>query len=150
MDRRIPPPVLAVLFIAIAWGADRLLPGLRIGFAGQAVLAATLAGLGVGCVLAGVLALRSARTTLNPLHPELASRLVVAGIYRRTRNPMYLGLLLVLAAWVVHLGQPAALLLLPAWVGWITRFQIGPEEAALRRLFGATFAAYCLKVRRWI
>ena len=63
---------------------------------------------------------------------------------------MYLGLLVLLAAWAAFLGQALALLVLPLWIAYISRFQIEPEEAALRRLFGASYTVYCGKVRRWI
>ena len=150
METRIPPPVVALVLCALAWGADRLLPQARIALPGQGAVAVLLLGLGIASILAGVLAFHAAKTTVNPLHPERATALVVLGIYRHTRNPMYFGLLWVIAAWVVWLGQPAGLLALPAWVSFIERFQILPEEAAMHRLFGASFAAYCQKVRRWI
>ncbi len=150
MDTRIPPPLFAILLAAASWLADRYLPDARVALPWQAEVVIVLLALGLACMLSGVLAFRIARTTVDPMHPERASHLVVSGIYRRTRNPMYLGLLTLLAAWAVFLGQPAALVTLPVWVWYIGRFQIQPEEAALRRLFGAAYVAYCSKVRRWI
>jgi protein-S-isoprenylcysteine O-methyltransferase Ste14 len=150
METRVPPPLVALLFGALMWGADRALPVARLGFTGQEPLAWLLLGAGIGVTLSGMLAFRAARTTVDPIHPERASQLVVNGIYRFTRNPMYLGLLLDLGAWAVYLGQPAVLLALPLWVLYIDRFQIRPEEAAMHRLFGAAYSAYCLRVRRWI
>jgi protein-S-isoprenylcysteine O-methyltransferase Ste14 len=150
MELRLPPPLFALLLGALMWGVDRLLPAVRVAFPGQVPFAFVLLGLGIGCTLAGMLAFRAARTTIDPRYPDRASQLVVAGIYRFTRNPMYLGLLLDLAAWTVYLGQASALLALPLWVWFIGRFQIRPEEAAMHRLFGAAYAAYCLRVRRWI
>lgn len=150
METRLPPPLLALLLAALMWLADRALPVPDIGASWREPLALLLLGAGVGCTLAGMIAFRAARTTFDPLHPGRATQLVTGGIYRRTRNPMYLGLLLDLLAWAVYLGQPAALLALPLWVWYIERFQIRPEEAALHRLFGAAYAAYCLRVRRWI
>lgn len=119
-------------------------PSLRMA----AALALGSAGLGVG--IAGVLAFRRARTTVNPWRPERASALVDTGIYRHTRNPMYLGLLLGLLGWAVYLGSLLALLLALAFVPWMNRFQIGPEERALERIFGDDFAAYRRRVRRWL
>ena len=150
MDTRIPPPLVALALIALVWWADRALPGMRLAFAGQGAVAALFAALGVACALAGVLALRSAGTTVSPFDPDRSTQLVVAGIYTRTRNPMYLGLLLAITGFVVWRGQPLGLLALPALVLFITRFQIRPEEAALHRRFGAVFAAYCQRVRRWL
>lgn len=150
METRIPPPVVAILLAAVCWWLDRALAQVRIALPAQTECALVLLALGLACMLSGVLAFRIAKTTVDPMHPERASQLVVSGIYRRSRNPMYLGLLLLLAAWVVFLGQPFALIALPVWVWYIGRFQIAPEEAALRRRFGASYVAYCASVRRWI
>lgn len=150
MDTRIPPPVVALVLAACAWGLDSLMPELRRAFPWQTEVASVLLVVGLAGMLSGVLAFRIAKTTVDPLHPERAAQLVVSGIYRRTRNPMYLGMLLLLAAWAVYLGQPLALITLPFWVWFIGRFQIRPEEAALRRLFGSSYVAYCSTVRRWI
>jgi protein-S-isoprenylcysteine O-methyltransferase Ste14 len=150
METRIPPPVLALALAALAWWLDRWVPQARLAFPWQTEGALVLLATGLACMLSGVLAFRSARTTVDPMHPERASQLVVSGIFRRSRNPMYLGLLFLLVAWAVFLGQPLALITVPVWVAYITRFQIAPEEAALRRLFGASYVVYCGKVRRWI
>ena len=150
MDTRIPPPLVALALAVCGWALGRSGVAPQIVFWGQAELAIILLAGGLSCMISGVLAFRIAGTTVNPLRPELASQLVVSGIYRRTRNPMYLGLLGVLAAWAVCLGQPLALLMLPVWVWYIGRFQIQPEEAALHRLFGSSYTAYCGKVRRWV
>lgn len=151
MDNRIPPPLVATLFGLLACFAARHLPGTleltiewRIGLA----LAVLLAGVAV-CV-AGVLSFRHARTTVNPLKPETASALVSSGVYRYTRNPMYLGFATVLIAWSIFLAWPPALLGVLGFVIYMNRFQIGPEERALASLFGSEFAQYCKQVRRWL
>jgi protein-S-isoprenylcysteine O-methyltransferase Ste14 len=63
---------------------------------------------------------------------------------------MYLGFLLLLAAWAVWLTHPLALLTVPVFVGYMNRFQIRPEEAALTARFGEEFIAYTRRVRRWV
>ncbi len=150
METRIPPPILAIVLASLAWGLDRWVPQARWEFPFQAELVVVLLAFGLSCMLSGVLAFHRAKTTVDPMHPERASQLVVSGIYLRSRNPMYLGLLVLLAAWAAFLGQALALLVLPLWIAYISRFQIEPEEAALRRLFGASYTVYCGKVRRWI
>jgi protein-S-isoprenylcysteine O-methyltransferase Ste14 len=82
--------------------------------------------------------------------PEAASSLVVAGIYRVTRNPMYLGFLLILLGWAAWLSNVLALLPLAGFVIYMNVFQIRPEERALEALFGPEFEAYKKQVRRWI
>ena len=106
--------------------------------------------LGVACSLLGVAAFRRARTTVNPLTPDASTALVTTGIYRVTRNPMYLGFLLLLLAEIVWLANPAALLVVPAFILYLNRYQISPEEGALRARFGSEYFSYAAQVRRWI
>lgn len=101
-------------------------------------------------MLSGVMAFRRARTTVNPLNPEAATALVIVGVYRYTRNPMYVGLATMLVGWAVYLAAPLALLGPPIFVLFIARFQIVPEERALAEKFGREFADYRKKVRRWL
>jgi len=125
-------------------------PALDFALPGRERIAAMffIAALVVG--LSAVLGFRRAKTTLNPLQPETASALVVRGVYRWTRNPMYLAMLLVLIAWACIVSNWAALAMLPLFVIYLNRFQIGAEERALRARFGAEFENYCRKVRRWL
>ncbi len=102
-------------------------------------------------LLAGSLeAFRRTGTTVNPLDPAQASALVTSGPNAVTRNPMYVGMTGLLAAHGVVRGGWRTALPVAAFVGVIDRFQIRPEEAALRDHFGDDFDAYCRRVRRWI
>ncbi|MEB0160908.1 isoprenylcysteine carboxylmethyltransferase family protein, partial [Pseudomonas sp. AH2 (2023)] len=89
------------------------------------------------------------RTTVNPLRPDKAAALVSGGVYRVTRNPMYVGMMLLLVAWAVYLDSAWVLAGPVAFVAYITRFQIAPEERVLRAKF-ADFDAYAARVRRWL
>ncbi len=151
LETRIPPPlVLLVVAAAMWWLAQPLgeMPfprELRLG------AATVLAVLGCVILVAGVAAFRRARTTVNPMRPHQASALVEHGIYRHTRNPMYLGDALLLLGWGVYLAAPlAALAGAAAFVLYIDRFQIAAEERALEAAFGADYAAYRTRVRRWL
>lgn len=151
LENRIPPPLVASVFGLLIWFAARQWPGsmeLAIEWRLSAALAVLLVGVGV--CLAGVLSFRRARTTVNPLKPETASALVSSGIYRYTRNPMYLGFAIALLAWSVFLAWPPALLGVLGFALYMNRFQIGPEERALAGLFGEDFSLYCRRVRRWL
>lgn len=150
LELRVPP--LAVVFVTgvLMWLVDFALPSLRIELPGRLVAAIAPALLGFLSALAGVIQFRHARTTTNPMKPDSASTLVTGGIYARTRNPMYLGFVLVLLGWGAYLQSLASILLLPAFVLYMSRFQIGPEERILTELFGEAFAAYRAKVRRWL
>jgi protein-S-isoprenylcysteine O-methyltransferase Ste14 len=96
------------------------------------------------------MAFHRARTTVNPFKPTETSTIVTAGIYRVSRNPMYLGLLFLLAGWAIMLSNVAAVAMLPAFVAYMTRIQIQPEERALQAKFGSEFTDYKGSVRRWL
>ena len=100
--------------------------------------------------LSAVFGFHRAKTTVNPLKPEASTALVTGGVYRWTRNPMYLAMLLVLIGWACIVSNWAALAILPLFVIYLNRFQIEPEERALQSRFGAEFESYRRKVRRWL
>ena len=105
---------------------------------------------GVAFDLLGLAAFRTLRTTVNPLKPERASALVTVGIYRITRNPMNVGMSLLLLAWAVCLSALLPFAGPALFVLYLTRFQIQPEERALKALFGEEYTAYAARVRRWL
>lgn len=147
---RVPPVAVTLAVGALMWGVARALPSLRFDFAGRVALAVVLV-LAAGAIgIAGLGAFRRARTTPNPLRPERATALVTRGIYRRTRNPMYVALAVALLGWAVYLGHALAPLGVALFVAWMNRCQIGPEERALARLFGEDFERYTREVRRWL
>jgi len=125
-------------------------PGLRFDFGGSVILAAALALLGLAVAAAGVAAFRRHQTTVNPFQPATASTLVERGIYRRTRNPMYVGVTLALLGYAAFLSHPLALLLVALFPAYIQVFQIAPEERALDRIFGEAYARYKERVPRWL
>ena len=91
-----------------------------------------------------------ARTSINPLQLEKSSQLVSNGIYRFTRNPMYLSLVLVLFGWNLYLGSVGALFGVVIFVGYMSKVQIRAEEQMLHKLFGEDYQRYCQRVRRWL
>lgn len=150
LELKIPPPVVTVLVGAAMWGVSRVAPSIEIPAFARVVVAIVIAVAGVVIAAAGMHLFRRAGTTVSPVKPQATSRLVTSGIYRVTRNPMYLGLLCVLVAWAVFLSSAWALLGVGAFMLYMGRFQIGPEERMLTALFGAPYKAYCSKVRRWL
>jgi protein-S-isoprenylcysteine O-methyltransferase Ste14 len=150
LELKIPPVALALVFAGAMWIASTYLPFLSATLPGRLAISVALAVAGVVFAGAGVLAFRRARTTVNPITPGNASSLVTSGVYRMSRNPMYVGLLLLLAGWAVYLSHVLAFLLLPAFVAGMTRFQIVPEERILSARFGDSFLAYTRSVRRWL
>ena len=132
------------------WATARTVPALGLALPAKPVIAGGLAAGGVLVALLGIVSFRRAKTTVNPLSPETASALVTSGIYQRTRNPMYLGMLLVLLGWAVFLANVLTVVFPVAFVVLMNRLQIVPEERALTARFGPTFTDYQSKVRRWL
>ena len=106
--------------------------------------------MGIAIILAAILTFRQLQTTINPLQPNKATSLAVSGVFRFSRNPMYLAMLLILVALSLASGALAAVFLLPGFVIYISIFQIVPEEQAMEKLFSDQYLKYCKKVRRWI
>ena len=149
LELRIPPPAVAAVAALAMWGIAAAVPhgtALPARIAGAWIIAA----LGIAIAVSGVIAFRHARTTINPTKPDASSSLVSGGVFRITRNPMYLGLLLLLFSFAIYLSSVWALPIPVLFAAYIDRFQIAPEERVLSRLFGADYATYKAKVRRWI
>lgn len=150
LELRIPPPIVALLVAAAMWGVALTTPAADVP--GPILLIATvsIALAGIATALAGVAVFRRARTTVNPLKPGTTSSLVTSGVYRFTRNPMYLGMAVVLLAWAVFLSSAWSLLGPLVFILYMTRFQIMPEERVLSSMFGAAYLDYRARVRRWL
>ncbi len=150
LNHLIPPPLIGLITL--------LLIGLMAHFGPETpcrhplltALALLLALFGLSIDLVSLGLFRKARTTVNPLEPEKASQLVTGGLYKISRNPMYLGMLLIILGWAAYQGVFIGLIPVIAFVLYITRFQIIPEERALIRRFGDEYRAYMHRVRRWI
>src|SRR5215208_7891980 len=136
LELKIPPVGVGLVTMALMWLASWLVPALTVPFPRHQVMAGCIAATGAVISGLGVALFRLAKTTVNPMKPESSSSLVQSGIYRLTRNPMYLGFFLVLMAWAVYLSNALAFLILPVFIAYMNRFQIEPEERALRALFG--------------
>lgn len=150
LELKIPPAVVGLVVGTAMWASARLGPVCNFALPANLLIAAILASAGVVIAVLGVAAFRRARTTVNPLQPENATSLVVTGIYRQTRNPMYLGMLLVLLGWAVLLANALAFVIAALFIPLMNRLQIRPEEKILTARFGAAFTDYQSAVRRWI
>ncbi len=150
LEHRIPPPAVFLLIASGMWLAGEFAPVVEIDRTLRLGLAAAFAALGGVAGGLGFRAFGRASTTIDPVHIDRVSALVTTGIYRITRNPMYLALTLLLCAWACCLGFSWALLGPPSFVAFITRFQIMPEERVLTAMFGGAYADYRRSVRRWI
>jgi protein-S-isoprenylcysteine O-methyltransferase Ste14 len=150
LELKVPPPIVTLVVAFLMWLTPAVAGIVQIPYSLRVFLAVALVCVGQGISIAGMVAFRRAKTTVNPIKASSASSLVIQSVYRYTRNPMYVGLLLTLLAWAVFLANPLAVLWVAVYVLYITRFQIIPEERALASLFGAEYEAYKGKVRRWV
>lgn len=150
LELKVPPPLVLIVAALLMFAAATLTPSLTFSLPGNSVWAALIAVLGIAVAGAGVAAFRRAKTTVNPMRVHETSSLVTNGVFRISRNPMYVGMLLLLVAWAVHLANAAAILGLPLFVLYIARFQIAPEERSLQALFGEAFVAYTKATRPWL
>lgn len=150
MELRIPPLFLVFLFAVFMLALRGALPGASVPLAGLVPVASALALAGALVCALGLLTFRRARTTVNPMEPNRASLLVRNGIYRYSRNPMYLGFALLLLAWGLYLANFVSIACVGLFVFYIDRYQIVPEERALASRFGGDYAHYKGAVRRWV
>jgi protein-S-isoprenylcysteine O-methyltransferase Ste14 len=150
LELKVPPVALWAAFAAAIVAVSRGLPAASLPFPGQRALAIGLFVLGVAVAVAGVVEFRRARTTVNPMAPERARAVVRSGVYRVTRNPMYLGMAAALAGVAAWGASLPGIVLVAGFCAYMTRYQIEPEERALLAVFGAEFADYRASVRRWL
>lgn len=149
LELRVPPLALTLVVALAMTAVAQVLPAAAAG-PWRLAAAVVLGFAGTAVALAGVAAFRRHRTTVNPLDPLRSSTLVSTGIYRHSRNPMYLGFLLALTGWALFLGSWASAAFLPGFIAYLTRFQIRPEERALTERFEQAFLDYRRSVRRWL
>ncbi|MDK1309721.1 methyltransferase family protein [Pseudoalteromonas ardens] len=150
LDTRIPPLVVLLLHLILSWGLAQLFGRVELSEAIRLCGAFLLSSVGVGVALAGVIAFRRHKTSVDPVHIDKASTLVTSGIYRITRNPMYVGFLCLLLAFNWYLAAPVGGLAALIFIGYLTRFQIKPEERFLLNCYGQAYRDFLATTRRWL
>jgi len=150
LETKVPPPLVMLVLAAAMWLVALATPA----FAFRTPLSEFVAG---SIALAGLLLnaypkilFKRAGTSINPMRPRAATNLVTSGVYRYTRNPMYVGHALILLGVAIYLCNELSFLALPLHILYITRFQIQPEERALSTRFPQEYAAYVSAVPRWV
>ena len=150
LESRIPPPLVMVFMGAAAWAWAHYLPTLSFRLPFHTIIATVLAVAGLALNGLPKVAFGRAGTTVNPLRPAAATHLVTSGVYRYSRNPMYLGQAVMLFGWGVFLHNGVGFMAIPAFVLYISRFQIIPEERHLLARFGDEYTTFCQKSPRWL
>ncbi|WP_419238407.1 methyltransferase family protein [Photobacterium leiognathi subsp. mandapamensis] len=149
MSLRVPPPILLLLLILGMYLLSRFYPVMTFDFDGKSLFISMLCFIGVIPGFTAIIAFAKANTTIDPRYPQKTSRLVTTGIYRFTRNPMYLGLVFFLFAAAFYFSALSCFVVVPVFIWVMNNFQIEPEEAVLLAMFGEDYQHYCQTVRRW-
>lgn len=150
MKLKVPPGIIAAVCAILMWVIYKYLSWSNLHFSFPLWIPVSIAAVGGLFGLVGLIQFYTYQTSIDPHKPDKATALVSSGIYRFSRNPMYLGLLVTLIAWGIHLGSSFSFLILPLFVWYMNRFQIKPEEEILEQQFGTGYRSYKKNVRRWI
>jgi protein-S-isoprenylcysteine O-methyltransferase Ste14 len=146
----VPPPLWTVVFGVAMWALNRYWPVLTVIPEPWSRLGWYVMAIAPTAPIAAIIQFRRAHTTVNPHKPETTSTLVTSGAYSWTRNPMYLGLSILLLGWALKLGTLTPLVGPLLFIPLIQRVQIRPEEHALRAHFGEHYDQYCRRVNCWL
>lgn len=150
LDHKIPPPIIGGLIALAMWLSAAAGPHLMMSEGFRYTVTISVVLIGLAFELTAVLAFRAHRTTVNPMSPERTCSVVTTGVYRISRNPMYVGMSCMLLGLAVYLTSLLSALGPVTFMCYITHFQIKPEERVLTRLFGDDYLQYFEKVRRWL
>ena len=148
MKTKIPPPILALVLIGLIYLSSLLIVPITFNYQGS--LSALVLIMGLACVLPSFRLFAKYKTTITPLKPSEATALVTEGMYRYSRNPMYLGLLLLTISSTIWFGTWVGIIINIVFIFFINFLQIIPEEEALLTIFGEEYDDYKKNVRRWI
>ena len=142
--------IVFIVHVAAVWLVSRYIPQANVNIPGSAAITQVLGTAGVAIAILATALFRRSSTTVDPMKPETASSLVTTGVYRYSRNPMYLGLALILTAWALWKSNWGGFIFIPSFITYMTINQIKPEEQALLDNFGEEYQEYKRQVRRWI
>lgn len=144
------PPVWFLIFAGVIYATGEALPGPVYLAPGRILIAGLFIAFGFGIAIAALVQFRAKGTTYHPEDPGKTTALVTGGVYRLTRNPMYVGMALLLTALAVYLGSLLSAFFIPVFVGTLNVAQILPEERALTRLFGNEYLVFKHRTPRWL
>lgn len=150
LETKIPPAVVFIIAALLMWLVSKYLPSVDLPESVRWTIISAFLLCGVALGLLGIFSFLKENTTVDPIKPEKASSLVDTGVYKISRNPMYLALTFVLIAIAVYLNSLWSLTVVLLFMTYMTRFQIFPEERAMIKLFGDEYIDYMKRVRRWI
>ena len=148
MKTKIPPPIIALVMIAIIYLSSLIIEPITFGY--QTLISILVIVIGLTCAIPSFRLFAKYKTTISPFTPSETTALVTDGMYRYSRNPMYLGLVLLTIAATIFFGTWLGVVIVVAFIFLLNFLQILPEEEALLDIFGEEYVEYQKKVRRWI
>ena len=147
MNNKIPPPIVTLTFGLLIYFTKSVFPTFTNGLLNILSLLSLIIGLLI--LISAVSSFKKQQTTVNPIAIEKASSLVVTGIFKYSRNPMYLGMVFILIATALQFNPVGGIIFIILFVIFITKFQIIPEENIMNKLFADSFIEYKKNTRRW-
>lgn len=150
LNTKIPPPIIAIFCAIMMWMLRDFGPSINLSDNFKLSILFICIGIAIAFDLSALREFGRAKTTINPLNPQKAQSIVTSGIYKITRNPMYVGIVVLLFGFCMKFGSYIGFIFIPLFITYITIFQIIPEEIALEAKFRDEYLKYKNKVRRWI
>ena len=147
LNTKIPPPIVTLLSIVVIYFFEDIIQYSHYDLRAIGVIFLIF---GLVIIFLAVLKFIKTKTTVDPTRPEKTSNLVISGVYKLTRNPMYLGMLFLIMAYAIYNNSIFGCIVIPIFIFYINKFQIEPEEIEMRKKFGESFENYCKKVNRWL
>ena len=148
MNNKIPPPIVTLVFGLCIYLSKSFFPEFSFSILSSLSIISFIVGISV--LVTAIISFKNHETTVNPISIEKASSLVVTGIFKYSRNPMYLGMSFILLGLTLKYNLIGGLIFTGLFMLFITIFQIKPEETAMEKLFDQEWKDYVSNVRRWL
>ncbi|MEC7774430.1 MAG: isoprenylcysteine carboxylmethyltransferase family protein [Pseudomonadota bacterium] len=148
MNNKIPPPIVTLFFGLCIYFSKSFFPEFSFSILSSLSIISFIVGISV--LVTAIISFKNHETTINPISIEKASSLVVTGIFKYSRNPMYLGMSFILLGLTLKFNLIGGLIFTGLFMLFITIFQIKPEESAMEKLFDQEWKDYVCNVRRWL
>lgn len=148
MKNKIPPPIVTLFFGLCIYFSQEYFPESNLEF--LTIFSYIFFFSGFSILILAVSLFKKQNTTINPIKIENASSLITSGVFEYSRNPMYLGMVMILLGIALMFNFIGGILFTLLFAIYITKYQIRPEEEVMERLFGEDFLKYKNSVRVWL
>ena len=145
---KIPPPVLVLILVSSNYFSSKKID--LIHLPNQDLISIIILLIGILILINPIFKFIKSKTTIDPIKFKKVNKLIISGIYKYSRNPMYLGLLMIVISTSIFFLNIFSITTPLLFYCWINRFQIKREEIFLTEKFGEEYMSYKTKTRRWI